>query len=155
MLIFGEFNVFRPADAQVILRKAREALAEGGLLLLEVHTYATVHREGVRGRQWHAAASGLFSERPHLCLQESRWDPETRTTTIRYVVIDAQSGPLNMYAETIQAYSDEDYRAILGDCGFAEIQFFPSLTGDPEESGEGLEAIVALKGARSRQSGGP
>jgi SAM-dependent methyltransferase len=147
MLIFGELNVFRPSDAQIILEKAREALAKGGVLLLEPHTYAGVQKRAARGRHWYAAACGLFSERPHLCLEEPHWDPATKTTTIRYVVIDAESGALNFYAQTFQAYSDDDYRTILSDCGFNEIQFFASLTGAPDESQEELEAIVARKSA--------
>jgi SAM-dependent methyltransferase len=147
MLIFGELNVFRPSHAQAILKKAREALTEGGFLLLEPHTDATVRMKAVRGRHWYAAACGLFSERPHLCLEESHWDSETRTTTIRYIVVDAESGALNIYAQTFQAYSDDEYRAILNDCGFDQVRFFPSLTGATDESQEGLEAIVAVKGA--------
>lgn len=147
MLIFGELNVFRPTDAQVILEKAREALVEGGLLLLEPHTYAALQKRAARGRDWYAVASGLFSERPHLCLEEPHWDSGTRTTTIRYVVIDAESGTLTIYAQTMQAYSDGDYRAILNDCGFNEVRFFPSLTGAPDESQEGLKAIVARRSA--------
>ena len=34
MLISGQLNAFRPSDAQAILEKAKDALVEGGLLLL-------------------------------------------------------------------------------------------------------------------------
>ena len=39
MQIFGEINVFRPADARLILNKARAALKPGGRLLLEAAYY--------------------------------------------------------------------------------------------------------------------
>src|SRR5690606_37831023 len=42
MLIYGEFNVFKPDDVRLILRKAHAALKSGGRLLLEPHTYEMV-----------------------------------------------------------------------------------------------------------------
>jgi 2-polyprenyl-3-methyl-5-hydroxy-6-metoxy-1,4-benzoquinol methylase len=44
MLIFGEFNVFRPATARLILSKAYQALKDGGTLLLEPHTFEAIQR---------------------------------------------------------------------------------------------------------------
>ncbi|MBN1642658.1 MAG: methyltransferase domain-containing protein, partial [Anaerolineae bacterium] len=42
MLLYGEFNVFRPKDARCILGKAWAALSAEGLLLLEPHTEAAI-----------------------------------------------------------------------------------------------------------------
>lgn len=42
MSIFGEFNVFRPKDAQLILQKSNAALNTGGRLLLEVQDRKSV-----------------------------------------------------------------------------------------------------------------
>jgi SAM-dependent methyltransferase len=44
MLIFGEFNVFHPSDAEAVLRQACQALDETGMLLLEAHTFAAVQQ---------------------------------------------------------------------------------------------------------------
>jgi SAM-dependent methyltransferase len=46
MSIFGEFNVFRPGEAKVILEKACRALAPGGFLLLEPHRFEAVVKIG-------------------------------------------------------------------------------------------------------------
>src|SRR5262249_39092185 len=59
MLIFGELNVFRPIEARTILARTRGALADGGLLLLEAHTYGAVHRMGEAPRSWQSAERGL------------------------------------------------------------------------------------------------
>ncbi len=74
MFIFGELNVFRPSDARLILRKAQRALVAAGLLLLEVHTLTCVQRIGKQQATWYAAQEGLFSDRPHLCLNEGVWN---------------------------------------------------------------------------------
>lgn len=150
MLIFGEFNVFRPSDARTILRKAKHALAEGGLLLLEPHTLAAIRTIGARGSHWYSRERGLFSNRPHLCLQEHSWDPATNTATIRYFVVDAANGAVSDYAQTFQAYSDAEYRSLLADSGFDDVELFPSLPGTPSASQRDLIAFVARKQAPSR-----
>ena len=145
MLIYGELNVFRPADARRILDKAHQALVGGGLLLLEPHTFAVVQKMGEEASSWYSSPGGLFSEEPHLCLQESFWDAGSSTTTTRYFVVDAASGQMTRYAQSFQAYTDEGYRALLAGSGFEAIEFYPSLTGDEAEAGGALFALVARK----------
>jgi SAM-dependent methyltransferase len=145
MQIFGEINVFRPADARRILDKAHRALAGGGLLLLEPHTFAAVQRLGEEGPSWYSSPGGLFSEQPHLCFQESFWDGASRTATIRYFVVDAASGQVTRCAQTLQAYTDHEYQTLLAESGFGAIEFFPSLTGDGTKSRGDLFALVARK----------
>ncbi len=145
MLIFGELNIFRPSDARAILRKANHALAEDGLLLLEPHTHDAIRAEGSLGWRWYSAERGLFSDGPHLCLQEHSWDASTNTATIRYFILDAATGDVSIYAQTFQAYSDEEYRSLLIDCGFDSVELLPSLTGDAGGRQDELMAVVARK----------
>ena len=142
MLLFGEFNVFRPAEAQAIVRHAHQALREGGLLLLEVHTFALVRDIGQQPRSWYSAPSGLFSERPHLVLTEGFWDAQRAVATKRYFVVDAATGDLTRHAESVQAYSAEQYRSLLADGGFSGVTFCPSLSGSPDEAQ--AELMVAI-----------
>lgn len=145
MLIYGELNVFRPADARRILDKAYRALADGGILLLEPHTFAVVQKMGKEEPSWYSSPGGLFSEQPHLCLQENFWDAGSRTTTTRYFVVEAASGQVTRYAQSFQAYTDEEYRALLAESGFEAVEFYPSLTGDVAETSGDLFALVARK----------
>jgi 2-polyprenyl-3-methyl-5-hydroxy-6-metoxy-1,4-benzoquinol methylase len=69
--IFGEFNVFRPQEAKAILTKACRALAPNGFLLLEPHTFEAVVEIGKQPSSWYSTEKGLFSDAPHLCLQEN------------------------------------------------------------------------------------
>ncbi len=143
MLIFGEFNIFRPADVQTLLVKAHRALAAEGQLLLEPHTFAAVERIGSQRRAWDSADRGLFSDRPHLYLEENVWETATRTSTTRYFIVDAESAQVTCYAHTFQAYTNAEYETLLVECGFDRVQFFPSLTGVEDESTGDLMAIVA------------
>ena len=145
MLLFGEFNVFRTADIVTILRKAQRALAAGGALLLEVHTSDVIRRLGDAGTSWYSSAGGLFSAEPHLCLTENSWDAAERVATIRHFVVDAATSVVTPYAQSLQAYDDDGYRAVLAECGFGEVRFEPSLIGKPDASQAHLFAIIALR----------
>ncbi len=90
MQIFGEINVFKPADAEQILRKAWGALTEQGVLLMEVQDFNAVQRLGGSAAGWHSASSGLFSNEPYLFLSESFWDEATNTATERMYVINSR-----------------------------------------------------------------
>jgi hypothetical protein len=86
---------------------------------------------------------GLFSERPHIALQEFFWDEEQQAATDRYYVINAESGDVNRYVTTIQGYAEGDFTTMLHDAGFGEVVKFPSLVGDVED--ETYIVLVAKK----------
>ncbi len=146
MFIFGELNVFTPAEAHLILQKAWEALEPGGKLLLEVSTFEGVKGTGEQAPGWYTMESGLWSEQPYLCLSESFWDAAQATATERYDIVDGKTGAVTPCAATSQAYTEEDFRTLLGGCGFGEIIFYPSLGGVQVSGQEELVVITAMKG---------
>lgn len=93
-------------------------LNPGGWLLFEPHPFYIIQQLGEKPASWYSSQGGLFSERPHLVLQENFWNDQLRSTTIRYFVIDADTSQVNRYAQSLQAYQDEEYRALLSECGF-------------------------------------
>ncbi len=145
MFIFGELNVFRPKDAQRILRKAHAALNEGGRLLLEVSTFADVQRQGHQRSTWYTLDQGLFSDRPHAVLFESFWDEAQAVAIERFYIIDAETAEVTPHSISTQAYTDEQYRTLVQAAGFSDITFYPSLIGQPDERQKDLIAIVASK----------
>ena len=146
MLIYGEFNVFKPADAALILRKACAALAEDGTLLLEPSPLGSIESIGRSYPSWYTSSSGLFSEQPHLVLQESAWDEEAHTATNRYYIIDTASGEVTRHAASYQGYTKDELRAVLANCGFTSICFHPALgVDDPTEPDSEFIAITARK----------
>jgi SAM-dependent methyltransferase len=127
MLIFGEFNVFKPADAQHLLKKMHAALKPGGRLLLEPMTLEAARRAGAAGASWSAQVSGLFAPQPHLLLEEAFWNEADLTATTRYYIVDAASGQVTRHASSFQGYSLNGYEALLNQCGFDEVSFYPEL----------------------------
>ncbi len=62
MFIFGELNLFRPAEAQHILRKAYAALNDGGHMLLEVQPLQRCSGRAInarRGTRWNKGCSPI------------------------------------------------------------------------------------------------
>ncbi len=145
MLIFGEFNVFRPADARRILEKARAALADGGMVLLEPHTFDAVRETGQQSASWYSSESGLFSDRPHMCLEEHFWDEGSRASTTRYFVVDAATGEVTQHAASMQAYTDDEYAGMLLECGLGDARVLPSLTGAEDESQDRFLVVTARR----------
>jgi SAM-dependent methyltransferase len=145
MFIFGEFNVFSLKDAEWILKKIVSALDSEGLLVLEVHNFEVVHQMGLQPSSWYSATSGLFSDRPHLCLQENFWEENQSVATQRFFILDAQTSQVTRYAASTQAYTETRYIDMLNECGFEKIAFFPSLTGGIDPSQSDFFAILAKK----------
>jgi SAM-dependent methyltransferase len=146
MSIFGEFNVFRPEEARDVLEKARRALVPGGFLLLEPHTFEAVVKIGEQPSLWYTTETGLFSDEPYLCLQENFWDAEDHVAIERYYIIDAATGEVARHSASTQAYTDEEYRSLLAECGFGKVVFYPSLDGSVDSSTGDLVGILSQKG---------
>ena len=150
MCLFGEFNVFRPDHARLILAKAHQVLGSGGLLLLEPHTYAAVRHMGDAPPSWYASSSGLFAPSPHLVLMEGFWDAQSEAVTQRYWVVDAATGEVTRHAQSLQAYDREGYERVLCAQGFQVLGVYPSLLGEPDPEEADLMAIVARKAGAAR-----
>lgn len=143
LLVFGELNTFPPREAGRILARARRATSPSGRLLLEVHDERHVRAIGVRPPTWFTAARSLFAEEPHLCLAERAWHADARAATEEFLVVSLRSGEVARVVSTTQAYSEDEYRAILREAGLAEIERFPSLDGGSTSRPDGLFVLVA------------
>ena len=145
MLINGEFNVFKPEDARLILKKACAALNPGGVLVLEVSTFDAVYETGNQPATWYSAENELFADKPHLCLMESFWDDEASVAIERYYIVDAASGEVTRHSASSQAYTEDGFREILSEAGFSAIDTYPSLMGKENPSQRELFVLVAHK----------
>lgn len=145
MLLFGELNVFRPLEARAILDKARRALVPDGLLLLEPHTFDAVRRIGTQPASWYSARKGLFSEEPHLCLQENFWNDEAHVAIERYYVVDAATGTVTRHSASTQAYTHDEYRSLLAGCGFGEVELGLPMEWSTGGCGTDLTLVLSRK----------
>jgi len=129
MMLQGQLNVFRRSEAADILRRAFEALAPGGRLLIEMQSYETVCKDGRKRCDWAVAETGLSSEQPHLVLNESFWIEHAQARVERYYVIDAATAAVERHSLTNEAYSPEQIEAFVTGAGFADVQLDADLGG--------------------------
>lgn len=122
MMLFSELNVFRETDAQALLAGAVDALGENGILLIEVSAFDAVHQQGGQPPVWQALSAGLFSDKPHLYLQEHGWDDDAATASTRYSIIDAETGNVTRYGASMKAYTETQYQQLLSAVGLQTIQ---------------------------------
>jgi len=145
MMVYGEFNVFKEQDIRAILSKAYDSLEEGGTFIAEPHTFKAVKTFGEAPPTWYSSDSMLFSDKPHLALMETFWNESHRATINRYIIIDTATAETTLHASTMQAYTNEEYGALLRETGFREIEFHDSMTGDEEDRNKQLMVIVGRK----------
>lgn len=144
MLLYGEFNVFRPEDVRSLFRKAHKALKPYGRLLLEPSPEGYIRKLGAKPAIWYTQETGIFADQPHLVLVESFWNEASRAATTRYYVVDLQSAAVTRHAASYQAYHNDDYHNLLGECGFDGVTFYPNLLGT-EEWSEDFLVVLAEK----------
>lgn len=145
MLNYGQINVFPRTVAMKILEKAHAALVPGGRLLLELQSAEQIKAGGQTGPSWYTVPNGLFSDRPHIVLQENSWDDDASVSTIRFMVIDAQSGGVSSYALSNEAYTDLEIDDALKKTGFEVAERHPSLSGQPVDEETDLPVVVARR----------
>jgi len=143
MMIYGQFNVFRRNEALDLLQRSYDALTSGGRILLEVQTEELLQSAGDAAATWYTSDSSVFSDRPHLVLNEHFWDEQSRTSTERWHIVDLESGAVTRQALSCEAYSIGELASLLGAVGFHGVEVFPVLKGSPQDSP--LFAMVASK----------
>ncbi|MFV7640563.1 class I SAM-dependent methyltransferase [Shewanella algae] len=121
MMTFGELNVFSAADAKSLLKDCANWLTPNGKLLVEVHSFDEVKRQGRAEPSWQRHSQGLFLDAPHLLLTEHAWDEALQTSSTLFWVIE-ENGKVTRFGSRMQAWQDEGYLQLLNECGFNKIQ---------------------------------
>ncbi len=145
MLIWGEFNVFSPQDAEHLLGKMAASLADDGRLLLEVHTFDAIRRRGQLAASQYTRDTGLFCDCPHQYMQDAFWHADLHVATTRYRITEQVTGKMTVYAASYQAYTDAAYDALIRAAGFRTITRHGSLTGERDETSQDLLVLMAEK----------
>jgi SAM-dependent methyltransferase len=134
MFLFGDFNPFPREDAVEILRRCNAALAPDGVLLLEVHSFDATRDRGLSPPRWNAFETGLFSDAPHLRLDQQFWLEDSAHAVGRHWVVDAATGYTTKYGWTMRAYTDAEYETLLDEAGLQLVARYENLTGTNEPS---------------------
>lgn len=122
MMLYGELNVFSPANCRHILFKAYAALASGGTLLVEFQNPAAVKGIGEAPKSWtRAEEGGLFSDVSYVCLTESHWFEQEAVALQCFHVMEAEADTTRTYRSTTKAWSNDEMQSLLQDAGFSQI----------------------------------
>lgn len=141
MLLYGELNVFSPLECAAILDKMFEALRPGGRLVVEPQTFEAVRKIGQAPPFWSRHTSGLFSDRPYLCLVENKWFKDQGVARQCFYIIDAKTAETTLHRSTTQAWTEEECRTLLKNAGFSNLQ----VHQDWPTSGDELYLLSAEK----------
>jgi len=136
MMVYGEFNVFSPDECRKILKKTFEALSPGGKLLLEAHTFEAVERIGGAPNSWYKSGPGLlglFSDDPHICLIENYWLDKQQTALQQFHILDASNGTAKSYRSTTKAWTNDQYKQLLTEAGFANANIHSNWPGHNQD----------------------
>ncbi len=133
--LFTSFGYFEaPSDDLRVLANLRQALAPGGVLLID-----TVGREFVlrtwKDRDWAELPEGGY------VLQERRLEREDSWVVNRWILV--REGGSEEYTIGHRVYSAAELVALLESVGFASVQVFGSLDGDPcDETAQRLVLVA-------------
>jgi SAM-dependent methyltransferase len=145
MVADGYFNTFGPMDAYEFLGKVWMALGEGGILLLEPHTFENLENWGKREPVWEAVREGLYSDKPYLCLHECCWNGENDSLMKRWYIIDAETAYVRYVAQCCQAYTKKHLQKLLVKRDFINVRFYPGLRDGQDSSDGGFMVVSAVK----------
>ncbi len=120
MVLFGEINVFSPAECRALLAKARDSLVAGGRLLVELQKADVVRDVGHAADYAYETESGLFCDTPHHCRTENHWLEDHDVALQVFRVTERGSGAQREYRSTTQAWPADRFRGLLTDVGFPQ-----------------------------------
>jgi SAM-dependent methyltransferase len=146
ILLFGEINVFSRDDVSLILRKARKALNADGVLLLEPHEPGVIRANFETPPNWSTQATGLFSDRPHLLINEGYWHEDRQMAVKRWYVVDSGTAEVTRYSQTVVEHTKQELVDIVEAQGFTVSDAPPDwAAGNVDEPAEFYPLVAVAK----------
>jgi SAM-dependent methyltransferase len=136
-LTCGGFSDFSPADGAAILSLLERAIAPGGKLVVEFASKDDAPRADDRTWRYVQAERSLYTDGPHLQLDERTYDEETGASTLRTFVVSS-NGAVSEFSRCTQYYDDNQMRELLRAAHLETV-------GITSGSAPGLKKISAKK----------
>lgn len=135
-LTCGGLSNFAPDDCGRLLAVVERALVPGGRAVIEYADAALVPSD-VRAWQFVQAESSLFTDAPHLQLEERLYDGDANSEVIRHYVVPTD-GKIFEIARCRRYFNDASVREALAAAHFVALETGPG-------SAPGLKKIVGVK----------
>ena len=141
---FAEIASFMPEETRGLLRDLATIVRPGGLVVIEWMPEELFARHAETS--WETRDRSVFSDRPHLWLQEHHWDEDERAEITVHWIVDLETGRVERHAQCHQAYSREEIDELLIGAGFEPPTHHPPITGVDEQME--FPVLVARRGGR-------
>jgi SAM-dependent methyltransferase len=132
--LYGQFTVLRPAEAQDVLSRIHAALrptqphtGRAGRLLLEILNDDLFDKKD--SSWWYTDRGGLWGDFPYLHLGERAWDPVQRAAVERFYIFNLETGEMQSYGLSDQAYTVAQMTEMLHRAGFGPVEVHPAWDG--------------------------
>ena len=125
--IYGQFTVLQPAESLDVLERIGAALRPGGRLLLEILDDDKFDKKD--DTWWYTDTGGLWGDFPYLHLGERAWDPVQRAAVERFHILNLETGEMQVYGLSDQAYTAEQVTDMLQKAGFGQVEAHPAWDG--------------------------
>ena len=135
-LTCGGLSDFSPDDCGRLLAVVERALVSGGRAVIEYADAANAPSD-VRAWQFVQAESSLFTDAPHLQLEERLYDGDALAEVIRHYVVPTD-GKIFEIARCRRFFSDASIREALNAAPFGSLEAGPG-------SAPGLKKIIGVK----------
>ena len=122
--IYGQFTVLKPAESLDVLRRIRAALRPGGKLVLEILDDAKFDKKD--SQWWYTDRGGLWGDFPYLHLGERAWDQAQRAAVERFHILNLETGEMQVYGLSDQAYTVAQVTEMLNEAGFSQVEVHPA-----------------------------
>lgn len=122
--LYGQFTVLKPEESLDVLRRIRSSLRPGAPLLLEILDDACIDKKN--NTWWYTDQGGLWGDFPYLHLGERTWDAERRAIIERFYILNLDTGHLDSYGLSDQAYTADMLREMLTEAGFSNMTTHPA-----------------------------
>ncbi len=122
--LYGQFTVLKPEESLDVLRRIRSSLRPGAPLLLEILDDACIDKKN--NTWWYTDQGGLWGDFPYLHLGERTWDAERRAIIERFYILNLDTGHLDSYGLSDQAYTADMLREMLTEAGFSNMATHPA-----------------------------
>ena len=122
--LYGQFTVLRPEESADVLRRIHAALKPGGRLLIEILDDDLFDKKD--STWWYTDQGGLWGDFPYLHLGERVWNPEQRAVVERFHILNLETGALQVYGLSDQAYSAAMLTEMLHAAGFGRVEAHPA-----------------------------
>ncbi|MBD3221508.1 methyltransferase domain-containing protein [bacterium] len=128
---FAEIASFTPDEARGLMGDLAAMVRPGGLVVIEWMPEELFARHAETS--WETRDRSVFSDRPHLWLQEHHWDDDQRAEITVHWIVDLETGRVERHAQCHQAYAREEIDVLLTDAGFERPTHHPPITGVDEQ----------------------